>query len=112
MPHASGESAATRAERTRALDDQWASLAAVLPDEAAAVQDRLEAPRGAAGAGAGGVDLDAARIGLRRCESLWSKAQAAFAAGNMSEAVGTAITVKTQLDGLAAGLGVGAARGE
>lgn len=108
MSHASGESAATRAERTRALDDQWASLAAVLPDEAAAVRDRLEAPRGAAG----GVDLDAARIGLRRCESLWSKAQAAFAAGNMSEAVGTAITVKTQLDGLAAGLRVGAARGD
>jgi hypothetical protein len=48
-----------------------------------------------------GIDLTAAKAGAGEAASLWSKAQAAFAAGNMEEAVGTAENVKTKIDALA-----------
>ena len=45
-------------------------------------------------------------FGLTDATSLWSKAQAAFAAGTLEEAVNTAKTVKTKIDALAATLKV------
>jgi hypothetical protein len=46
-------------------------------------------------------DLETARVELRRAESLWSKAQAAFATGNLPEAVTTATAARATLDGVA-----------
>jgi len=51
-----------------------------------------------------GIDLDAARASLSSAASLWSKAQAAFATGNLTEAVTTAKTVSSNLEGLASTL--------
>jgi len=45
-----------------------------------------------------------ARAAFAAASSLWSKAQAAFAAGNLNEAVHTATDVKTQLAAVAATL--------
>ena len=53
---------------------------------------------------AAGIDLAAARSGLSDASSLWSKAQAAFASGNMDEAVKTARDVKSRVDALARSL--------
>jgi hypothetical protein len=53
---------------------------------------------------AAGIDLAAAKSGLSDATSLWSKAQAAFASGNLDEAVSTAKDVKAKIDALAASL--------
>ncbi len=53
---------------------------------------------------AAGIDLDGAKSALGDAMSLWSKAQAAFAAGNLEEAVKTAQDVKSKVGPLAASL--------
>jgi hypothetical protein len=53
---------------------------------------------------AAGIDLAAAKSGLTDATSLWSKAQAAFAAGNLDEAVSIAKDVKAKVDALATSL--------
>ena len=53
---------------------------------------------------AAGIDLAAAKSGLGDATSLWSKAQAAFASGNLDEAVRTAKDVKARIDALATSL--------
>jgi hypothetical protein len=51
---------------------------------------------------AAGIDLAAATAAIADAASLWSKAQAAFAAGNMNEAVATGTEVKSKLQAVAA----------
>jgi hypothetical protein len=51
-----------------------------------------------------GIDLDAAKAGAGDATALWSKAQAAFAAGNLDEAVSTAKDVKLKVEALATSL--------
>ena len=53
---------------------------------------------------AAGVDLDGAKSALGEAMSLWSKAQAAFATGNLDEAVKTAQDVKSKIEPVAATL--------
>ena len=82
----------------RALNDSWTDLATEIPPQVAAVQTRLDELAKQPGKRApAGVDLDASRTAIGAALSLWSKAQAAFAAGNMDEAVNTAKDVKTKL---------------
>jgi hypothetical protein len=50
------------------------------------------------------VDPAAAGAGMADITSLWSKAQAAFAGGNLEEALATAKDVKTKADALAVAL--------
>jgi hypothetical protein len=94
--------AARKAAIQAALSDEWAALAAAVPSDAAAIQNHLDvlAQRAAKHSGAT-ADLDAARAGLSKNASLWSKAQAAFATGNMAEAVTIAEGVKSNLEKLA-----------
>jgi hypothetical protein len=101
--------AAKKDEVLKALNDDWTGLAASLPADMAAVQARIDALGKKSGKKSGkkaaaGVDLDAAKLGLADAGSMWSKAQAAFAAGNLDEAVNTAKGVKAKIVVLAASL--------
>jgi hypothetical protein len=97
--------AAKKDEVLKALNDEWTRLAAAVPAGMAAIQGRIEfLSKKANKKMAAGVDLDAAKNGLGDLGSLWSKAQAAFAAGNLDEAVGAAKAVKAKIDALATSL--------
>jgi hypothetical protein len=99
--------AAKKDEVLKVLNDDWTGLAAVLPDEVAAIQARIDLlAKKPNKKPASGVDLDGAKSTLSDATSLWSKATAAFAAGNLDEAVATAKAVKAKLDPLAATLKV------
>jgi hypothetical protein len=97
--------AAKKDEILKTLDDQWMVLAATVPEYATAVQNRIDVLRKKSGKKmAAGLDLDAAKLSLDQATSLWSKAQAAFAGGNMDEAVRTAQDVKSRIEAVAATL--------
>jgi hypothetical protein len=97
--------AAKKDEILKALNDRWMVLAGTVPEYATAVQNRIDGLRKKSRKkAAAGVDLDAAKLSLDQATSLWSKAQAAFAAGNMDEAVRTAEDVKSRVEAVAATL--------
>jgi len=97
--------AAKKDEILKALNDQWTSLASTVPGEITAIQNRVDLlSKKSSKKMAAGIDLTAAKSGLSEASSLWSKAQAAFASGNMDEAVKTATDVKSKVDALAATL--------
>jgi hypothetical protein len=97
--------AAKKDEILKTLNDQWTGLAGSLPADVAAVQNRIEVLSKKPGKKLGaGIDLDAAKAGAGDATALWSKAQAAFAAGNLDEAVSTAKDVKVKIEALAASL--------
>jgi hypothetical protein len=98
--------AAKKDEILKSLNDDWTRLATLVPGEVTAVQARLEllSKKGGGKKRASGIDVDAANAEFSATNSLWSKAQAAFAAGNLDEAVSTANSVKSQLDAEAAEL--------
>jgi hypothetical protein len=97
--------AAKKDEVLKALNDKWMVLAGTVPEYATAVQNRIDVLRKKSGKkAAAGLDLDAAKLSLDQATSLWSKAQAAFAGGNMDEAVRTAQDVKSRVEAVAATL--------
>jgi hypothetical protein len=101
--------AAKKDQVLKVLNDDWAGLAAALPDEQSAIQSRLaelskNTNKKTSKKPAPGVDLDACKASLSDAMSLWSKATAAFAAGNLDEAVATAKAVRAKLDPLAEAL--------
>src|ERR1700733_9431930 len=92
------DAAAKKDEVLKALNDKWTGLAGSVPGYLTAIQNRLDfLGKKANKKAAAGIDIDAAKSGLSDAMSLWSKAQAAFAGGNMDEAVSTAQSVKTQV---------------
>jgi hypothetical protein len=97
--------AAKKDEVLKALNDQWTGLAATVPGYFPAIQKRMEfLSKKSSHKAAAGIDLAAATAALADASSLWSKAQAAFATGNMSEAVSTATDVKSKLQAVAAAI--------
>ena len=97
--------AAKKDEILKALDKEWTGLADALPGYVTAIQSRIELlSKKSAKKLAAGIDLDAAKAGVGDATSLWSKAQAAFAAGNLDEAVTTGKDVKAKIFALAASL--------
>jgi hypothetical protein len=99
--------AARKDEILKALNDDWTDLAAAVPGEVTTLQSRMEILGSKSGAKlAKGVDVEAARGRVDDVASLWSKAQAAFAAGNLNEAVATAKDVKSKAEALAVDLKV------
>ncbi len=89
----------------KALNDKWTALADSVPADLTAIQNRMDfLGKKAHKKAAAGVDLDGVKSALGDAMSLWSKAQAAFAAGNLEEAVKTAQDVKSKAGTLAAGL--------
>jgi hypothetical protein len=97
--------AAKKDEVLKALNDTWTRLADSVPGEITAIQNRIDLlGKKSSKKLAAGIDLAAAKSTLSDASSLWSKAQAAFAGGNMDEAVKTAGDVKSKVDALAASL--------
>src|SRR6202453_1820581 len=97
--------AAKKDEVLKALNDEWTGLAGSLPGDVAAIQSRIDLlSKKSSKKLAAGIDLDAAKAGVGDAGSLWSKAQAAFAAGNLDEAVSTAKDVKAKVEAVAARL--------
>ena len=87
----------------KALSAQWPAMAAALPELVSSVTNRVASlakskhlPEG--------VDLAAAKTSIADAASLWSKAQAAFAAGNIEEAMNTANDVKAKAEAAAAAI--------
>ena len=97
--------AAKKDQVLKSQNDNWTVLAAAVPNSLTAVQNRIEELRRPSNKHlATGIDLDGVKAGVDLAGNLWSKAQAAFAAGNMEEAVRTAQDVKTRVDAAAASL--------
>ena len=97
--------AAKKDEVLKALNDEWTGLAGSLPGDVTAIQTRIDMlSKKSNKKQAQGIDLDAAKSGAADATSLWSKAQAAFAAGNLDEAVSTAKDVKAKVEAVAASL--------
>jgi hypothetical protein len=100
--------AAKKDEVLKALNDEWTGLAGTLPGEITAIQSRIELlSKKSSKKLAAGIDLDATRAGVENATSLWSKAQAAFAAANLDEAVRTAKDVKAKVTALATSMKLG-----
>jgi hypothetical protein len=103
--------AAKKDEILAALNDDWTNLAAVVPGEVTLLQNRVSLLGRKPGAKpAKGVDVEAFEGRMGDVTSLWSKAQAAFAAGNLNEAVAAARDVKIKADSLATELKVDVAQ--
>jgi hypothetical protein len=93
--------AAKKEEAMKALGSQWTDMASSLPKLVETVKARVDAlskvrhlPKG--------VDLAAAKSALADATGLWEKAQAAFAAGKVEEAVNNAKDGKAKAEAAAA----------
>jgi len=94
-------------EILKAQSVQWAEYAAVLPGDFMALQSRIELLGKSSklkSKASAGIDVEAAKAALSDAAALWSKAEAAFATGNMDEALATAKNVQAKVDGVAASL--------
>lgn len=92
-------------EALKILNDKWTALAGSVPGYLTAIQNRMDfLAQKANKKAAAGMDLDAAKSGSSEAMSLWSKAQAAFAGGNLDEAVRTAQDVKSKAQAVASAL--------
>lgn len=98
-----GDAALKKEAVIKAMSGEWTSLVATVPAVVAAVGKRV-AMLGKSAHLPAGVDLAAAKTSLADATALWSKAQAAFAAGNVEEAVTTAKSVKAKAEAAAAAI--------
>jgi hypothetical protein len=97
--------AAKKDEVLKALNDKWTALAAAVPTDAIAIRARFEfLSKPANKKAAAGIDLAGAKAAASEASELWSKAQAAFANGNMDEAVSAGKDVKAKIEAVAATL--------
>ena len=87
----------------KALSADWTGMAASLPQLVATVKSRVDMLSKSHHAPAG-VDLAAAKTSLADATTLWGKAQAAFSANNVEEAVNAAKEVKAKAEAAAAAL--------
>ena len=98
-----GAAAMKKDETVKAMGGEWTTMAASLPGLVSAVTSRVAVLSKSKHLPAG-VDLAAATSSSADATSLWSKAQAAFAAGNVEEAVTAAREVKAKAEAAAAAL--------
>jgi hypothetical protein len=76
-----------------------------VPGYLTAIQNRIDfLGKKANKKAAAGIDLEGAKSALSDAMATWSKAQAAFATGNMDEAVNTAQGVKSKAETVASSL--------
>jgi hypothetical protein len=108
MSEAQGLGSAAAAKKDlliQGFNEQWTSLVSALPGNSNSIQSRIDfLSKPANKKLAAGVDLDEAKTGLSDAQAIWAKAQAAFAGGNVEEAVTIAKTAKIKFDALAASM--------
>ena len=95
--------AAKKAEIIKSLKDEWTGLEASLPPLVAAVKTRVDALSKKKRV-AKGVDLAAAKSSLADATALWDKAQAAYMAGKVEDAVPGAKDAQAKAESAAAAL--------
>lgn len=100
-----GAAAARRAEVTAQLRLQWPAVADSLPQWLEGLQKRAEV-LGHARRQGHGVDLAAGTAALAEARTLWGQALAAFAAGNLEEALATAGRARERAAAAATALGM------
>jgi len=98
-----GAAVAKKDEVVKALGGEWTNLAASVPQLVAAVKSRVEV-LGKSKKLPAGVDLAAAKSSLADATGLWDKAQAAFTAGNVEDAVAAAKDTQAKAEAAAAAL--------
>jgi hypothetical protein len=99
------DAAAKKDVSLKELNDHWTALAGSVPGYLTALQVRADfLAKKANKKAAAGIDLEGAKLALSDAMATWSKAQAAFATGNMEEAVKTAQDVKSKAETVAATL--------
>jgi hypothetical protein len=99
------DAAAKKDEVLKALNDRWTALAGSVPGYLTAIQNRMDfLAKKANKKAAAGIDLEGAKSASSDAMAAWSKAQAAFATGNMDEAVTTAQDVNAKVQAVASSL--------
>jgi hypothetical protein len=99
------DAATKKDEVLKALNDKWTALAGSVPGYLTAIQTRIDFLANKANKkAAAGIDLEGAKSALTEAMATWSKAQAAFATGNMDEAVNTAQDAKSKVEAVASNL--------
>lgn len=99
------DAAAKKDEALQKLNGEWSRLAGTVPDAVTKIEKRIDfLGQKANRKKAAGIDVPGAKALLGDATALWSKAQAAFAAGNLEEAVSAAKDVKAKVDALATSL--------
>jgi hypothetical protein len=90
---------------TRGFNDKWAAYQNSIPGNSSAIQSRIDfLSKKENKKLASGVDLTEARSGLSDAEATWTKAQDAFAKGDVEEADMIGKTVQDKLTALAASM--------
>jgi hypothetical protein len=101
------DAAAKKDAVLKALNDKWTALAGSVPRYLTVIQNRIDfLGKKANKKAAAGIDLEGAKSALSDAMATWSKAQAAFATGNMEEAVKTAQDANSKTEAVASGLKV------
>jgi len=98
-----GAAALKKSKVVDALRKQWPAIADTLPQWLEGLQKRVDA-LGRSRKLPPGVDLAAARGALDEARALWGKANAAFSAGNLEEAIATAQQAREKATAAAAAL--------
>jgi hypothetical protein len=98
-----GATTSAKDNAVKAASAEWTTLSASLPTVVAAVKGRVDALSRERRVAAG-IDLESAKSGLAEATSLWDKAQAAAAAGNIEDAVDAARQTKEKAEAAAAAL--------
>lgn len=100
--------AAKKKEFMEALNGQWSSLSAALPQQVTEIETRLGVLEKARKLpdGITKETVTNAKAGLEQAKTLWGEATAAFGAGNIEEAVTKANGVKARAEELVSVLGI------
>jgi len=100
--------AAKKAESMDALNAEWGSLAASVPQAVAAIQSRVDilSKSKKLPAGIDKATLESTKAGLAEANTLWTQATAAQSSGDLEQAVGLARQTKEKADGMLAALGM------